>query len=172
MNSDRFQPRFDSTFETEPLPDEFALELRDLDARLGAMARQSAVPVGMSDRVLIASIAAKVSEQPQLRLVGSGLVRGARPLHQQAWARLAMAACLTVVCGLGVLMMQPTANDRRSELASGTITPGVSTVSFTLRPSHESAAGHYEDNLGYLLETNSMTTDDLANDIAMLASRF
>jgi hypothetical protein len=160
----------------EPLPGDVSPALRSLDSRLAIMAFSAGVPLGLADRVFDASrpMLANVAEtQPRLRLVGSSAVaRVVLPLHRQRWARLAMAASVLLACGAAIWMMErsPAVDPTADTMArAGHV---AETVAFTLQPAHVCAGCHYEDNLAYLFETSSMTTAELTQDIAMLASRF
>ncbi len=150
----------------DPLPADFSGGLREIDDRLARAARREAVPLGLADRVLRASVEYLPSPPRPRRLQP---VRAARePLWSLAWGRLALAASVVLAVGAALWLVEgPTER-------SNVVLVGDGGVRGALPPEverllMEPAAGG-DSELASLLDTRDLTFDDLARELAMLVA--
>ncbi len=151
----------------DPLPADFSPGLREIDDRLAREARREAVPQGLADRVLRASVEYLPSPPRPRRLQP---VRTARePLWSLGWGRLALAASVVLAVGAALWLVRPIEPPPIDVVVvgdggvRGALPPEVERLLM------EPAAGG-DSELASLLDTRDLTFDDLAGELAMLVA--
>ncbi len=158
----------------DPLPAEFGPELGRVDDAVGQAAGGAPLPAGLADRVFEASVARM--PRPLLRPTtlrpAAKRWAGAAPVRSSRWSRLAMAASVALAFGVAGWLVRPpvpqeSPENRRLLVASPTddvLAPDV--VWLLMQPAAEN-----DPEVALLLDTEDMTFDDLAGELAMLVSR-
>ena len=145
----------------DPLPADFSPGLREIDDRLAREARREAVPLGLADRVLRASVEYLPSPPRPRRLQP---VR--EPLWSLGWGRLALAASVVLAVGAALWLVEgPT--ERMVVVGDGGVRGAL--LPEVERLLMEPAAG-VASELASLLDTRDLTFDDLAGELAMLVA--
>ena len=150
----------------DPLPADFSPGLQEIDDRLAREARREAVPMGLADRVLRASVEYLPSPPRPRRLQP---VRTARePLWSLGWGRLALAASVVLAVGAALWLVEgPTARVDMVVVGDGGVRGAL--LPEVERLLMEPAAG-VASELASLLDTRDLTFDDLAGELAMLVA--
>ena len=151
----------------DPLPADFSPGLREIDERLAREARREAIPMGLADRVLRASLDYLPSPRPR-RLQPVRTTR--EPLWSVAWGRLALAASVVLAVGAALWLVQ----GRSGPTGDDMVKAGDGGVRGALPPEVErllmEPVGGGDSELASLLDTRDLTFDDLAGELAMLVA--
>ncbi len=158
----------------DPLPAEFGPELGRVDDAVAQAASGAPLPAGLADRVFEASVARM--PRPLLRPAtlrpAARRWAGTAPVRSSRWSRLAMAASVALAFGVASWLVRPpvpsTSPQNRRLLADSRnddiLAPDV--VWLLMQPAAEG-----DPEVASLLDTEDMTFDDLAGELAMLVSR-
>ena len=149
---------------TEPLPAEFSVAQRAIDARLANAVQDQEVPAGLNTRVFQASVSMLPHRRKstKLRLVGAGQAA----LERLTWGRLAMAAMVMLACCVAIWVLN---SQRNAPGNGGMVARNVSLARIDWMP--QEATAKLDQDLSYLLDTNDLTSpDDINHDLVMLVS--
>ncbi len=158
----------------DPLPAEFGPELGRVDDAVAQAASGAPLPAGLADRVFEASVARMPRSllRPATLRPAARRWAGTAPVRSSRWSRLAMAASVALAFGVASWLVRPpvpsTSPQNRRLLADSRtgdiLAPDV--VWLLMQPAAEG-----DPEVASLLDTEDMTFDDLAGELAMLVSR-
>ena len=159
----------------DPLPAEFGPELGRVDDAVAHAASGAPLPAGLADRVFEASVARM--PRPLLRPAtlrpAARRWAGTAPVRSSRWSRLAMAASVALAFGVASWLVRPPvpppSPENRGVLVITSTTDDVlapDVVWLLMQPAAEN-----DPEVALLLDTEDMTFDDLAGELAMLVSR-
>jgi len=156
--------QFDLYHAAEPQDAAFDARDRALDARIGELLREtSRAPHGLSDRVFNASAALLPNRAeapaPQLRFVPATSRRHRITARRRAISRLAMAASVALACAIGIKVCMPG--------ATATTVASATSAETNWNVLGSGSFGYSE--VSHLLETDSMSLDEVSGEIARLA---
>ena len=155
----------------DPLPAEFGPELGRVDDAVAQAASGAPLPAGLADRVFEASVARM--PRPLLRPAtlrpAARRWAGTAPVRSSRWSSLAMAASVALAFGVASWLVRPPASPENRSLLVDSRTDDVlapDVVWLLMQPAAEG-----DPEVASLLDTEDMTFDDLAGELAMLVSR-
>lgn len=153
----------------DPLPAEFGPELGRVDDAVAQAASGAPLPAGLADRVFEASVARM--PRPLLRPAtlrpAARRWAGTAPVRSSRWSRLAMAASVALAFGVASWLVRPPAPPASPESRRLLVDSRTDVLVWLLMQ----PAAEGDPELASLLETEDMTFEDLAGELAMLVSR-
>ena len=156
----------------DPLADELAKQLGDLtpdmveiDAMLGELAQRPGEPLGLSERVFLASVGSLPSES--YRFADHAAKRslfGRKLWFRSVSGQVAMAASVALAFGFALwFVLHPQRSAARSDAEA------EFALAHALRPIQDGSTSALEGQIDYLLETNELTSpEDITSELAML----
>ncbi len=148
----------------DPLPAAFGPQLGRVDDAVAQAASGAPLPAGLADRVFEASVARMPRPllRPETLRPAARRWAGTAPVRSSRWSRLAMAASVALAFGVASWLVRPPVPPAGPENRG--LQPDV--VWLLMQPAAEG-----DPEVASLLDTEDMTFDDLAGELAMLVSR-